>query len=290
MSHTGKSAKTDPPIDKPRQQSWLRFIGFAKRQIREYRTEQKKKKDAESPEERTARLTARATVWIASFTVVLALVSFFQWREMRGSGAQTDQLISLYGQQVSQLTKQAGAAETQTQLLRQEMEGIYGAVAVTNASLAPDNGLLISLYNTGHVMSPKVTFSLDVSRQKYPARTLVAQLRHFETEIIQVPPMLPGEQPQQQFIPVMPIAQEEYEMLNLPAPKYTIVLKGAVSYDTGFGRIIDEHVCWVYIHLPAQKRINETKAMIRCGGYEVAVANYRKQQRENEQKGPAPAN
>jgi hypothetical protein len=73
------------------------------------------KKQEESPVDRAARQTANATIWLAVFTVVLAVVSGLTLRilngqlgEMQGSGKQTDKLICLYQKQVAQLEKQAG--------------------------------------------------------------------------------------------------------------------------------------------------------------------------------------
>jgi hypothetical protein len=51
--------------------------------------------------------TAWATVAIALFTIVLAIVSYRQWRELQGAGQQTDQMIELYRQQLDQLQHQA---------------------------------------------------------------------------------------------------------------------------------------------------------------------------------------
>jgi hypothetical protein len=49
-----------------------------------------------------------ATVWIAAFTFVLAIVGYLQWTELDESGKQTDRMILLYRQQVNQLSRQAG--------------------------------------------------------------------------------------------------------------------------------------------------------------------------------------
>jgi len=69
--------------------------------------EQKSKKQSEPAADKAARRTAIATIWVALFTAVLAVVSYFQWKELRSSGDQTNRLICLYQQQLGQITKQA---------------------------------------------------------------------------------------------------------------------------------------------------------------------------------------
>lgn len=59
------------------------------------------------PSDNAARLTAWATAIIAAFTILSAVVSYMQWREIHESSKQTDQLIDLYRKQVEQLSNQA---------------------------------------------------------------------------------------------------------------------------------------------------------------------------------------
>jgi hypothetical protein len=74
----------------------------------------------ESPSERDGRLTANATVSMARFTKVLAIVStvtgvilFGQLKEMQGSGKQTDRLIGLYQQQLNTASQQLKVMQEQ---------------------------------------------------------------------------------------------------------------------------------------------------------------------------------
>jgi hypothetical protein len=104
------------PIQTPgKGRGWTRLVSYVKRKMHERSTKKKK----ESAIDRAARRTANATVWLAIFTVVLAVVSGLtlfilkrQLGEMRGSGKQTDKLICLYQKQVAQLAKQAGDTHT----------------------------------------------------------------------------------------------------------------------------------------------------------------------------------
>lgn len=216
---------------------------------------------------------AICTAIIAICTVAYSIFAGLQWWEIRNGSSDTHTL--------------AVAADNQTNLLRQEMEGMYGAKMVTKAEIGPDIGLVIFIHNIGRVMSPKIAIGLDVFRQKYPGRKPSTPLRHFDAEITQMTPVPIGEQPQPQLVKVMPISEVEYGLLSQPNPKYTILLEGVISYDAGFGRKIDEHVCWVYIHLPSYKGRYGSQGgvggMIPCGEYESAIANYWKNRKQVEQ-------
>jgi len=64
--------------------SVCRLIDYLKRKFYERKT----KKENESPQDRAARRTARATGWIAAFTIVLAVSSGFQvWAFIQGQRA-----------------------------------------------------------------------------------------------------------------------------------------------------------------------------------------------------------
>jgi len=89
----------------PRSQGWKRVVDNV---CRERREEPTAKSEKGSPRDWPAISTAAATVLIAIFTVVLAVVSRRQLRELHDSGVQMDRMILLYSQQVNQLSKQAG--------------------------------------------------------------------------------------------------------------------------------------------------------------------------------------
>jgi len=105
------SDSDDPPEDKPNGDAVSHGM-WAWLQRATIRVNKKRKTDNEfeQPPDRAANWTAIGTAVIAAFTIALSLVSFYQLREMREAGKQTDNLICLYGQQVAQLTKQATAA------------------------------------------------------------------------------------------------------------------------------------------------------------------------------------
>ena len=81
-SKTGSGGASSPPRIKPRQKLWRRFIRYQMRKSHQFKAEREKKYAEEKPEERASRKTAYATIWIAVFTVVLALASIFTLVEL----------------------------------------------------------------------------------------------------------------------------------------------------------------------------------------------------------------
>jgi hypothetical protein len=71
LKHPHGSSGPTKHVEQPRKQWWARLIRNIKRKLHERRA----KKQEENPMDKAARRTASATVWIAVFTVILALVS-----------------------------------------------------------------------------------------------------------------------------------------------------------------------------------------------------------------------
>lgn len=108
MSETNGGARITPNGETRGRHWWTRFVCYVKRATKE----RKSKKKQENSADRAAKKTADATVWIAAFTIILAIVSSLQWWELQSSSAQTDRMIRLYRQQVGQLSRQSGAPMT----------------------------------------------------------------------------------------------------------------------------------------------------------------------------------
>ena len=106
MPDTNDTAKPDAQVEHsgppPVRSVW--GISYMKRKFHEYKA---KRKD-ETPQDKAARRTASATVAIAAFTVVLAVVSIETLREIKGGGKDTHDLAASAG-------KQAEAAIAQSQ-------------------------------------------------------------------------------------------------------------------------------------------------------------------------------
>lgn len=116
MSDSGGS-KSNDQLEDLRPKWWKRFLGYLRRLFERLQRRAQARRArllAESHADKAARLTARATVWLAIGTLLLALASIGtllvmekQLGEMRGTGRQTDQMICLYGKQVAELQQQA---------------------------------------------------------------------------------------------------------------------------------------------------------------------------------------
>jgi hypothetical protein len=95
------------------------------RALEEYQTEKKK----ESRQDRAARLTTHATIWIAIFTAVTTSVGIAQWfilsgqlEEMRGSSADTRTLAEATKRSADAATVQATAMREQLTVMRGQLD------------------------------------------------------------------------------------------------------------------------------------------------------------------------
>ena len=128
MSETGNSTKATPEVKAPRYRWGTRLVGYVKRKVHERRA----KKQHEEPADRAARRTASATVWIAIFTVILALVGGLTLYEVIAGGSDTHTLAEA-------AKKQAGVAsyalcETQRNNLIQQRLADANRVSAENSS------------------------------------------------------------------------------------------------------------------------------------------------------------
>lgn len=80
--------ETNSPVKKPLAEWGRRIIGHVKRKM----DERKARKRKETPADKAARITARATVWMAAFTFVLAIVSSWTLWEIHTGSADTQKL------------------------------------------------------------------------------------------------------------------------------------------------------------------------------------------------------
>jgi hypothetical protein len=174
LRNAGSSAQTHKPAKKPIRPWWRRFIDYIKRNVHERRT----KRANEKPEERSARLTAKATIWMAVFTVVLAAVSGGtlwvlkkQLAEMQSTGEQTDQMICLYGQQLAELQRQSldthgfAAASTYQAIAVAQSESarVQPIVGQPVLTLLQPIEIPYQLANSGKTRAEKVRFVGDAT-------------------------------------------------------------------------------------------------------------------------------
>lgn len=110
----GEPGSTEPAGGtrrKPRQRLWRRFVRYQMRLAHQRKAERERKLADEKPEEKAARKTATATVVIAVFTVVLALVSGFTLIEVILGGSDTHELAVQAKRQADKMKDVSDAAD-----------------------------------------------------------------------------------------------------------------------------------------------------------------------------------
>ena len=133
QKHEDTDAKTGDqshaPVDKFRLDGWERFVGYVKHQV----YERKVKKEQETPADKAARRSATATVWMAVFTVILAMLSLGtlfilknQLGEMHSGGIDTHDLAIAAG-------KQADAAKAQSEESKLQVDKMQKSLEKTDA-------------------------------------------------------------------------------------------------------------------------------------------------------------
>lgn len=113
--NTGKEAdgRKPPhgPGEKLRRDFGRWFILYMERKMHQRRSRREKKKTLESADQKTAKLTAEATRWIAVFTVVMAIVAGLTLWELIQGGADTKALVDASKKQACAASKSAKASQ-----------------------------------------------------------------------------------------------------------------------------------------------------------------------------------
>lgn len=103
MENSAEGQNSNPEGAQPQNNRGIGFIDNIKRKLHQ----RKAKKEHENPVDRAARITAKATVWIATFTVVMALVGVGTLYEIIEEGKDTHDLAVAAGKQAEAAGKQA---------------------------------------------------------------------------------------------------------------------------------------------------------------------------------------
>jgi hypothetical protein len=107
VKNTDTRQYANPEANQPGNDRRFGFIVHIKRKLHEHKT----KKENEDPVDRAARLTAKATVWIACFTVVMALVGVGTLYEIIEGGTDTHDLAVAAGKQADKMSDMFTAAD-----------------------------------------------------------------------------------------------------------------------------------------------------------------------------------
>jgi hypothetical protein len=175
MGNTEKPAGTDAPITQPRDNWRVRLIGYAKRKM----DERAAKKQNEPPVDRAARVSAKATVWIALFTLVSVVVSVgtflilkSQLKEMHDGGVDTHTLAQQAIDQTTIMRQRPWVSLTGSPEFKgisldakgnpQEIDVV---LTLRNAGNAPAIGVVTNMHLAGVPESPPPDWAILVVRE-----------------------------------------------------------------------------------------------------------------------------
>jgi hypothetical protein len=106
----------EPPND-PKPKWWLGMVKTPLRAFHKYDSEKKK----EPRQDRAARFTANATVFIAIFTAVTVCVGVLQWSALRSTDDKIAQQVDAVRDQLKLMSDQTGAMQGQLRMLQQQV-------------------------------------------------------------------------------------------------------------------------------------------------------------------------
>ncbi len=256
MENADKPANTEAAITQPRDNWWTQLIRYAKSKM----DERAAKKQKEPPTDRAAGVAARATVWIAIFTLVSVAVSVFtfvilrrQLKEMHDGGVDTHTL--------------AQQAVTQTNLLRQQVVGAQAAVLKVSRSFDIE-GFVFGLTNIRDVDATEVYIRIVMTPIILPNTVMSTSPVVHEVRLQRIE----KDNPFAQRWPIpWPIQREAQE--GWPG-KRTVKIDGEYSYQDGFGTKMSGTFCdvWLPILNIVTKRENATVGgSVPCDGIENTI-------------------
>ena len=252
MENTEKPAGTDTHVTEPRDKWWAPLIRYAKRK----RDERAVKRQNETPADRAARVTASATLWIAVFTLVSVGVSFgtymilkSQLNEMHDGGVDTHTL--------------AQQALSQGTLLRQQVVGTFAAAipkgiprpeSITDAELLHYQGISLNYVNVGKVKATNFIAEATMIRQSLPSYKPLGLPERKQISKLQIRPndqtSSQGGSGDSAYITFYGESLTERDVTSLHGLQETLEISGYFQYDNGFGEIIHEPFCFLYVVMP----------------------------------------
>jgi hypothetical protein len=169
LDNEERAANAHDPPNPPKPSRLTRAVENIKR-CREHRRSERQK---ENPQDRAARKTAAATVWIAVFTFVTIGVGVSQfvifWKqlsEMQSTGKQTDDLIRATKESADAAKNAAKAASDQNAITRAQIKASLNIPDEPNSTIriGPDGTIAVDLYifNTGQSWARDIYFTVAV--------------------------------------------------------------------------------------------------------------------------------
>jgi hypothetical protein len=240
----------------------------------------------ESAADKAARKTANATVWLAIFTVVLAVVSSWTLFEIHAGGTDTHNLAVAARDQAAEMKELAKAANVSADAAKRASETAKESLELTKQGLAASFRIVarpipmgsedphlhgsITIYgqNLGHVKASGVTLtSTAVFRRIIGGRKVLpdCNLPAWPSDDV-----LPGDGPRNETINMKELLHttDDAAVLSWWRISYATV-KTTIYYSDGFGTKLHQDFCDVLIGHPLPKgQINGVEAM------DCATSNY----------------
>ncbi len=222
----GENAQNHAPAAEPRWRWWGGLVSYTQRR----RYERKARQEQEPAVDRAARLTAKATVCIAVFTVVLAIVGAGTFYEIFEGGKDTHDL--------------AVAAGRQAELALQTAETDQAAFFRIDG-IEPSRGdyWRVRVANIGKTPAPKFALIYSVIHETFPAGTIIKQYGPFTIERAEV---LPTDQTKGTDV-VFDFQTPNYTQQSpeLSRAEEALKFRGVLTYDNGFKHHqISQPFCW----------------------------------------------
>ena len=254
METSEKSTEVEPQAKRKVRPLWVRFVHYS---IRQYRKKKAEKKP-EAPVDKAALRTANATIAIASFTLVLVVVSYFQWKEIRDGGKDTHNLAVAAGNQATwtrnlaenmqtqadrtkdladRMKDQADETKTiasqaiiQAQAARSAAQTAKDALHVSDGAYIVDGSvqidwsrkvIFIPIENRGHIPSGQVHVILHISQfTKNPGGGTSAQMNWTEFWLKSLTDSAPVTSPQIIFDPLKARSGVQYFHIGIEIEYY----------------------------------------------------------------------
>ena len=161
--------------------------------------------------------------------------------------------------QLAEMKTQSGLLKQQTELTRQQMEGTMSAIInLDGPQISFDypsdtDVLLMHLVNQGHMISPEGHVSLRIDMAPFPKLAPVLKSQHDAVTIEQFNGW-------RKTYKIWNFTKQDQQFST---QKNTLIVNGMFDFDNGFGRIVKQDFCDIYI---GNFRITNEDGSILAGG------------------------
>jgi hypothetical protein len=177
----------------------------------------------------------------------------------------------------------ANAAKEQTELLRQQLIGSQATILELRFDIQNDMANIPSLRavvgGTGHVTAKSLHASFDVSFKKGHSLENDGPTQHYEIDLPQFTPSQIGNPGTGNYviksIGIDGLTPHVWQALQHSTVDKTIMVKGKFRYDNGFGQIMTNDFCYLWLARPTLPMLGSSDAeWIDCAIYPAKVQGW----------------